>query len=496
MRAVSVLEVAEASIWDELCAMVPLEAHLGASLSACRRVVAPSFEREVLPVLQRGGVGVLVRNARRSAAEVQQVHDHLAEIVAGLSGPARRLLFVAQRHATDHLVLGAQVWDPVEDAPLVRELLSAVLLEPLADDDAPDWAGRYHCHPDLPPPPPLSWDFEDAVMEETDDLQDGPGAPVALLHDLASLAAAIWHHSPRRTHANTLAKADARRLGRRLGCDALAADGQLELHPRWGRALRSLELLGAVTMEPISRQLCLDLGLEDVLSGTTAAALDRLVSRLVDPDLRVAVPVVRAALAAAGPGAIDEVVFLELIREQHRDVLFRPWVRRGVALYPTLGDNVLRRFDEAGFEAVEAPMFRALLRRLHLLGLIRSAPGVFAATPDGRVWADVQHDPMPPIWISSDLEVVVPPGALTPWERLQIERLGRCTSRDVVDRYRLERQGLLSWLVEHELDEALALLQRRASAVPASVVEALTSWTRSAERVVLTRGVILADDPP
>ncbi|HHO49881.1 MAG TPA: hypothetical protein ENK18_03185, partial [Deltaproteobacteria bacterium] len=410
MRAVSVLEVSDAGVWQELEALIPLDDHLGEALSPLRRVTTPSFEREALPALQRGGAVVLVRNARRSVETQRGARAHLADEIAGLSLAARSLLFAAQRYATDHLVLGAQVWDPGGDAPSVRELLSAQLIEPLADDEAPDWAGRYHLHPDLPPPPPLAWDLEEAVMEETDDLQEGPGSPVALLHDLAALAAAIGHLSPRRTHANTLSKADARRLGQRLADEELACDGQLEPHPRWGRALLSLELLGAVCMDPVSRRLSLDLGLEGVLAGSTSLALDRLVHRLVDPDLRVALPAVHAALVQAGPGAVDEVVFLDLVREQHRDLLFRPWLRRGAALYPTLGDNVLRMFDDAGFDAVEAPMIQALLRRLHLLGLIRRAPGVFAASPDGRVWAGIEAGPMPPIWISSDLEVVVPPG--------------------------------------------------------------------------------------
>ncbi|MEQ1507921.1 MAG: hypothetical protein ABMB14_37175, partial [Myxococcota bacterium] len=84
--------------------------------------------------------------------------------------------------------------------------------------------------------------------------------------------------------------------------------------------------------------------------------------------------------------------------------------------------------------------------------------------------------------------VVVPPDGLTPWERFQLERLSRCVARDVVDRYRLVREGLESWLRFHGVDEAVALLGRRCPAVPRTAVDTLEAWARSASRVVVTRG--------
>ena len=317
-----------------------------------------------------------------------------------------------------------------------------------------------------------------------------------LLHDVASLAAALHGWSPRRTLAGSVAKTDARKLGRRLGSPALEGSGSLEAEPRWGRALRSLEALGGLAFDAVARELTLDLGLEEVLSGTAAQAVDRLLHRLVDPDLRPLLPVVRAALAAAGAEALDEVVLVDLIREQHRDLLFRPWIRQGVELYPMMGDAVVRRFDDEGFDEVEGPMVEALLRRLHRLGLVRRGPGVVASTPDGRVWAGVVDPgaPPPPIWISSDLEVVVPPRSVTPWERMQIERLGRCVSRDVVDRFRIEKARVRQWLADHAIDEALEALRARAQALPSTVEDTLSSWARSAERIVLLRGVVTDEE--
>ena len=59
------------------------------------------------------------------------------------------------------------------------------------------------------------------------------------------------------------------------------------------------------------------------------------------------------------------------------------------------------------------------------------------------------------------------------------------------DRYRLERAGVEGWLTTHHIDDALALLRRRSPAVPPTVEETLRGWARSAERVVLVRGVLI-----
>jgi hypothetical protein len=485
-RAVSVLEVAEPSLWAELAAAADIEPHLGEVIDARRRVVRPSFERELLPKL---GDRVLVRYARRDAAEAEAEAKHLADEVARLRFEVRRVLFSAQRHALDEVVVGRQAWDPVEDAPAVRALHGAGLLVAVGDEG---YEGRYRLHPDLPPPPEVPYDFAEAAMEAVDDLPDAGPGPVELLHDLAALAAALVLDPVRVTHAGTVGQGDARRLGRRLASAGLAASGKLEDDARWGRALRALKALGAVSVEPLSRELHLDLGLEATLAGETEDATDRLVHRLLERDLHVVVPAVRSALRAAGAGAVDEVIFLDLLRAQHRDVLF-PWCWRGGQKVYGEGDLP---YDDDAFDKIEAGMVRAALVRMVRMGLIRRGGGVFAATPDGRRWAGARSGPHPAMWVAGDLEMIVPPDALTPWERFQVERLGRCLQRDTVDRYKLDRDSLRAWLRTHEVDEAVALLRRRCPAVPSGAVAMLETWASSALRVVLTRGVLLDPAPP
>ncbi len=485
MRAVSLLEVAEPELWAELAVVVDLDRYTLRVLDPTRREVDPSFEAEV-GRLEAQGLPVLLRWARRAPEEVERSTRGLAEVVATLAPSTRRVLARAQRHASDggRRLYGRHAWDPEGDAEHVRRLLAAGLIERHAEQ-----AELYVLHPDLPPPPALAFDVADAVMDETDDLPPAKPGPIGLLDDLASLAAAIEAVAPRRTATGALAKADAKRLCRRLAIP----DGSLDGEPRWGRALRALDALGAVTVDPLERTLHLDLGLEETLRGDAADAVDHLVHRLIEQDLHEVVALVREALRQAGTGAVDEVVLLELLREQHRDLVFHPWSRDGELVYPVVEGETPRPFDDRSFEEVEVPMIRAALSRLDRLGLVRRAPGVLAATPDGRVWARVAELQMPPVWATGDLELVVPPHGVSPWERMQIERLGTCVARDVVDRYKLDRKSLVAWLAAHDVDEAVELLRRRCAGLPPTVEATLRAWARSAARVSLLRGLVDRD---
>lgn len=488
-RACSVLTVSDAGVWTELAARFDLDAHTVEVIDPVRRVVDDAFERDVLPDLRDE---ILVRYARRDAAEEEAVREDLAHRVQDLRSDVREVLFAAQRHALDDgVVFGVHAWDPEHDGPAVRALVGAELLYPVTGeaDPAAPYAGRYRLNPDLPPPPDVDYDFEEAVMDETDDLSEPTPGPMDLLHDLAALAAAMHRVRPRRTATGTVSKSDVKKLGKHLAVQALIDGAALEDHPRWGRALRALEALHMVAMDPLERTLQLDLGLERTLSGDTVDAADRFVHRLLDRDLHVVLPAVRAALRQAGDGAVDEMIFVELLGEQHREVIFPRWLRQGHAVYPLL-DGTVRPFDEDGWERIEGRMVHRALQRCQRLGLIRRADGVFAATADGRRWSGAPTLPPPPVWVTSDLEVMVPPDGITAWERFQLERLARCLARDTVDRFRLEREGLAHWLRTHDVEEAVALLSRRALAVPGTVTEALRLWAASAERIVLTRGVL------
>ncbi len=486
------LQVADPALWDRLAEAFDLDTHLGEVLDETRRIATPRFEREVLPRL---GQRVLVRYARRDRAEEDRSRAEVAGRVAALKPWTARILHSAQRHALTSgrdggEVVGLHAWDPEEDAITIRELLVMGLLDAVPGDVP--LVGRYRLHPDLPPPPPVAYDFSEAAMDATDDLSAPFPGPAAILQDAAALAAAIDHVLPRRVHAGTLSKVDARKLGHWMGADDIAEGTAVETHPRWGLALRALEALGAVSMDAMDRTLRLDLGLDATLAGETTDAVDRFVRKVLDRDLHPVLPAIQAALRAAGPkGAVDAVIFLDELRLQHRDVLFPSWSREAHRVYPLLPGETPRRYDEDGWDRVEARAVDRALRRLQRIGLVRRADGVFAPTEDGVHWAEAHDGPHPPIWVSSDLEIIVPPNALTAGERFHVERLGRCLSRDVTDRIRLERAGLVRWLAWHEVEEALEILRRRAPGLPPNVEDTLRAWDKAARQVVLTRGVLL-----
>ena len=293
MRAISTLAVADPATWAQLA----LEPHLqGEPTLLCREI---TDERALLSVLEAAGLReqVLVRYARRPPEDIAASSAELAARIDTLDAGHRRVLAAAQRHALDDVVVGLHAWDPERDAARVRGLVGAGLMMAMPTD-APPYTGRYRLHPDLPSPLPVPHDFSEAAMALTDDLSPPAQGPIALLHDMASLAAALHRVEPRRTHAGTLSRVDARKIGRQLGSAELVKTGQLEADARWSRSLRALEALGAISLSPLTRQLHLDLGLENTLAGTTAQAIDRLVHRLVDRDQHVLLPAVRAALKA------------------------------------------------------------------------------------------------------------------------------------------------------------------------------------------------------
>ncbi len=486
----SVLEVASPAIWAELEAITPLAEHVEGALSPTHRVVRRSFVRKALPVLRERGVSVLVRFATAPETDEASGVD-LGPTLAALPDPARAILHRAQRRANDGTVLGGTVWDPVGEAQWVDALCAAGLLEPLPTE-APPRLGPYRLAPDLPAPPPVAYDFTEAVFDAPDDLEPAAPSPDDLLGAIAALAAGLSDVVVTRTLAGPLAKAPLRRLAKRLALGEAARTGRLQdAGPRWTRAWALAEGVGLFETDTVTRAVTIEPQLDGFLAGEAAARLDRLLARVLEPDMRPLLPPIRAALKAAGTEAIDDVVWLELLAEQHRDILFSPWGQVGRPCYPAGPGEVGIPYDEDRFIQLEGRLAEEVLGVLAKVGLVRRAPGVFAATPDGLAWAGAPPPPRSPVWVTSDLEVVVPPGALSPADRLDLERLARCTSRDVVERYRLDKSTLASWLRAGSLEGALDLLARHTPAVPVTVTETLTSWSRSVERVVLTHGVLL-----
>ncbi len=486
-RAVSVLEVAHDGWWERLASLVDLGELTLETDRPLARIVVPGQERTLLDGL---GTQVFIRYARRQQASLAPDFDpERVARLAALSSHTRKLLHTIQRHAVHGEVVGLQTWDPLHDWDDIRQLLVLGLLEAVPGDTPR--IGRHRVAEGLPPPPPYVYDFSEAVFELPDDLAPPEPGPAGILQDAASLAAAILHVEPKRVLSGELSRTDSRQLGRWLGVPALADGASLATDRRWGLALRALEALGAVSMDAMDRVLRIDLGLERTLAGSITEAVHRFACAVLDRDIHPVLAPIRAALRQAGRAAVDEVIFLDELRLQHREVLFPRWNRDGHAVYPHIAGERSLDWDDDGWERVECRAIERTLKRLSRIGLIRRAPGVFAATEDGLQWAAERDAARPPIWVGSDLEVIVPPHSLTPGQRFAVERLGRCVLRDVADRVRLERESVERWLAWHDVDEAVAILLERAPGVPRNVVETLSAWQASICQVVLTRGVLM-----
>ena len=131
MRAVSIVEVAREGLW------APLEAAVGAEafaehLSPTRRVVTDTFDAAVSSLSQLG-IRILVRHARRTHEEIASAQADLSRTIDRLPPRTRTVLWRAASHARDGVVLGSHVWDPLEEAPCVRELHGAGLIRALPD---------------------------------------------------------------------------------------------------------------------------------------------------------------------------------------------------------------------------------------------------------------------------------------------------------------------------------------------------------------------------
>ncbi|MEY3211105.1 MAG: hypothetical protein RIT28_1586 [Pseudomonadota bacterium] len=472
-------------MWASLEALAPVRAHTLAELDPCLRHVGVRLKGPLERALKARGESLRVR----ALAPEEPTETEAAPARRALDDLPPKLLAVltrALRLAEEGVFLGTRAWDPHGEARAVDTLVNVGLITALDDERLPRW-GRYRLAPGLPEPAPVAYAFEDAVMPPPPDLaQRGPSL-LALEQDVAVFLAGVAAAGLRRTVDGHPDVAGARRLGRRLMDPNLSRDGRLtHASPRWQLAARVVEALGLWECDPLSRALLPAQRVQRLLSQGPSARFDGLARRVVEQDARPLIPALRAALRAAGDEAIDEVVLRALLAEQHRDLLFAPWGQVGARFYPCPPEATPILYDDDGFDEVEGPLLSRAIDALARLGLVTRAPGVFAATAEGRVWAGLDPTgPTPRLLLSADLELVVPPGALPPWERLLIELATSPVSRDVVDRLRLGRAELERALGFVPLTTLLAVLESRVGhRLPPSVVEALQLWARPWERIV------------
>lgn len=483
-RRTARVRVAHPAIWEEIRTLLPLDPAVVAEHGPREREVDAAIEGPLRQALERSGRTLLRREPEPPLPTRVSPGPAVRAALEALSPAARSLLHRVQRRATEGFVSGAAAWDPHAEARPIAELVAAGLMAPLTAEADP--LGPWQLREALPPPPEVVYDFAESFMDPPEDLPALAEPIVPPDEDLGVVAAALRRHPLRVTHALTPEVSGTKALGRRLADPALARTGRLDDgDARWRRALDALRILGALRVDELSRELRLTERLLELFALRPAERADRLLRRALDPAILPLLAPIRAALRQADTLAVDTVVFLDLLHQQHRDVLFSPWGQVGIRTYPRIADDPIVVYNEDNFEDLEGVALQRLLHGLARMGMIRTAPGVFAATRAGRAWAGCPAGPRPPIHVTPDLEILVPPGALEAGGRYRLELLAHPTRRDVVDSLRLRRPDLELWLTQYSLDEALALLdERSAHGLPLAVREALTAWAEAAERVV------------
>lgn len=181
---------------------------------------------------------------------------------------------------------------------------------------------------------------------------------------------------------------------------------------------------------------------------------------------------------------IDVPALLDRLRVRARQVLYSPADDR----YP---DRDLP-FDDAGWDAVEGPVFHGVLDTLHRAGVIDAA----------RVGADIRAvrraGPRPSFQqgflLTPDNDILVHVGELSPSEYGRLARLAPFVDGERVHRHRLSREGVAADLAAGNRDTLDFLARHSRTGLPPSTADSIREWQRSATRIVVLTGVDVEED--
>ncbi|MCB9795732.1 MAG: hypothetical protein H6741_23810 [Alphaproteobacteria bacterium] len=210
---------------------------------------------------------------------------------------------------------------------------------------------------------------------------------------------------------------------------------------------------------------------------------------LVDPLAVLPEPLQEAAEVLLRVLDDDWVPFdglLDFLRTRAREVLRCP-TRRGVYELPQG-----LRFDDEGWERVEAPLLRGAADVLHRVGSLDAARGVTGLSAARRAQP---RPPMPPgFLLTPDLDILVGAGELGSADHGRLCRIAPYVNGDRVHRHKLTREGVAADMAAGH-DGAEAFLGRLSrTGVPLSVKQSIAQWSRSAERLTIFTGVTLVED--
>lgn len=195
----------------------------------------------------------------------------------------------------------------------------------------------------------------------------------------------------------------------------------------------------------------------------------------------------RAMLRLIDESWVDFAGLLELLRARARQVLYTPGPSNAYAEHPAT------RFDDAGWERVEAPLFRKAADALTRLAVFEGswdAKGLVALRRAG--------DPpkMPPgFLLTPDLDILVGAWELSTPDYGRLCRLAPFVMGERVHRHKITREGVAADIAAGYVDATEFLAKNSRTGLPYSVRQSVELWARSAERItVLTSATVLEED--
>lgn len=240
---------------------------------------------------------------------------------------------------------------------------------------------------------------------------------------------------------------------------------------RWALALRLARVLGLVRAE----------------GGKLRGFPEANTRSLADPAVLFESPAQAAAstllLRLVGEAWVDVPGLLHALERHARECLFSP--RMGA-----YADG--RRFDAAGWEAVEAPLLLGALDVLHRAGWVeahRDGRGIRAAR---RAVARPRHDEG--FLLTPDGEILVHVGALSSPDLGRLARMAPFLDGERLCRHRLTREGVGADLAAGHSDAVAFLAGHSRTGVPPAVADSIREWQRSASRLLILTGADVEED--
>lgn len=190
-------------------------------------------------------------------------------------------------------------------------------------------------------------------------------------------------------------------------------------------------------------------------------------------------------LRLLGAEWLDLNAFLERLRTRCREILCSPQDNRYT-------DRSGVTFDDAGWEAVEAAIFRGVADTLHRAGVLDAARNGLVITAVRRPGPRPSFSPG--FVLLPDGNLLVHSGELPSTEYGRLARLAPYVDGERMHRHKLTREGVASDLAAGHREPLDFLVQHSRTGLPPNIADTVREWQRSATRITVLTGVDIEED--